>query len=149
MNAIPEAERTPSVVNLSPDDLLPSDRTLGVTWDVNEYTIKFKVKISEKPLTRRGILSIVSSLFDPLGLVSPVTLRAKIIVQSLCRQKLGWDDRIPQKNRDEWKNWLSTLPCLENISVNRCFKPQGFGHIKNARSAMDRKLVTEHARTCD
>ncbi|VDI83955.1 Hypothetical predicted protein [Mytilus galloprovincialis] len=48
--------------------------------------------------------AIVSSIFDPLGLVSPVTLRAKAIVQNLCRLKLGWDEQIPQYYCDEWKN---------------------------------------------
>ena len=47
--------------------------------------------------------------------------------------KLGWDDEIPQVNQSEWQNWLGTLPHLHNISVNRCFKPQGFGDIKNAQ----------------
>ena len=35
--------------------------------------------------------------------------------------------------QSEWQNWLGTLPHLHNISVNRCFKPQGFGDIKNAQ----------------
>ena len=47
--------------------------------------------------------------------------------------KLGWDDEIPQVNQSEWQNWLGTLPHLHNISVIRCFKPQGFGDIKNAQ----------------
>lgn len=133
LNSIPESERAPSIVSLNPCDALPSDRALGINWDVNEDKIKFKVKIADQPLTRRGILSIVSSIFDPLGLVSPITLRAKAIVQNLCRQKLGWDDQIPLMNQIEWKNWLGTLPHLENVSVNRCFKPKGFGNITNAQ----------------
>lgn len=112
LNSIPESERAPSIVSLNPCDALPSDRALGINWDVNEDKIKFKVKIADQPLTRRGILSIVSSIFDPLGLVSPITLRAKAIVQNLCRQKLGWDDQIPLMNQIEWKNWLGTLPHL-------------------------------------
>lgn len=91
------------------------------------------VKVGNRPLTRRGILSIVSSIFDPLGLVSPITLRAKAIVQHLCRMKLGWDDEIPQVKQSEWQNWLGTLPHLHNIFVNRCLKPQEFGDIKNAQ----------------
>ena len=131
--AIPVSERAPSVVSLNPCDALPSDRALGINWDVNEDKIKFMVKVADRPLTRRGILSIVSSIFDPLGLVSPITLRAKTIIQQLCRKKLGWDAEIPQVHQNEWQSWLSTLPHLQNISVNRCFKPQGFGNIHNAQ----------------
>ncbi|CAG2254433.1 unnamed protein product [Mytilus edulis] len=133
LNAIPESERASSVVSLGPSDMLPSDKALGVIWDVNEDKIKFKVKLSDKPLTRRGILSVVSSIFDPLGLVSPVTLRAKAIVQHLCKEKFGWDEQIPQEYHDKWKSWVKNLPCLENLSVNRCFLPRDVQHVKNVQ----------------
>ena len=104
LRSIPESERSPSVVSLNPCDDLPRDRALGINWDVNDDKIKFIVQVADRPFTRRGILSIVSSIFDPLGLVSPITLRAKAIVQDLCRKKLGWDDEIPLANQTEWKN---------------------------------------------
>ena len=85
--AIPESERAPSVLSLNPCDALPSERALGINWEVNEN--EFMVKVADRPLKRRGILSIVSSIFDPLGLVSPITLRTKAIVQHLSRMKLG------------------------------------------------------------
>ncbi|XP_063405949.1 uncharacterized protein LOC134689913 [Mytilus trossulus] len=133
LNAIPESERASSVVSLGRSDMLPSDKALGVIWDVNEDKIKFKVKLSDKPLTRRGILSIVSSIFYPLGLVSPVTLRAKAIVQHLCKEKFGWDEQIPQEYHDKWKSWVKNLQCLENLSVNRCFLPRDVQHVKNVQ----------------
>ncbi|XP_053376744.1 uncharacterized protein LOC128547687 [Mercenaria mercenaria] len=95
IDLISEAERAPSVVKLEPGTSLPSDRALGVMWNVNDDTLSFKVKLTDKPLTRRGILSVVSSIFDPLGLASPVTLQAKAIIQELCKEKLGWDEEIP------------------------------------------------------
>ena len=128
---IPESERAPAVVSLGPEDALPCDRALGVNWNVNGDTITFKIKIAEKPLTRRGILSIVSAIFDPLGLLAPVTLRAKAIVQSLCRKKIGWDDAVPRKEQDEWQRWLMNLLCLENIRISRCFQPRSFSNLKN------------------
>ena len=64
--AIPESERAPSGVNLNPCDALPSDRALGINWNVNEDKIKFVVKVEDRPLTRPGILSTVSFIFDPL-----------------------------------------------------------------------------------
>lgn len=130
LETIPEAERAPSVVDLNPDDNLPSEKALGIIWDINDDMIKFRVKISDKPLTRRGILSVLSSIFDPIGLLSPVMLKAKIIIQNLCRAKLAWDDTIPQIYSDQWHNWLRSLPCLENLTVNRCFKPNWFHNAK-------------------
>ena len=52
--AIPESERAPSVVSLNPCDALPTDRALGINWDVNEDQIKFVVKVADRPLTRTG-----------------------------------------------------------------------------------------------
>ena len=118
---------------LNPCDALSCDRAIGINWDVNEDRIKFVVKVADRPLTRRGILLIVSSIFDPLWLVTLITLWAKTIVQHQCRKKLGWDDEIPKVHQVEWQTLLGTLPHLQNISVNRCFKQQGLGDIHNAQ----------------
>ena len=91
---------------------LSTDRALGVIWDVNDDAIKYNVKLEEKPRTRRGITSTVSSIFDPLGLIAPIILKEKIILQDLNKQsiKLGWDNLIPNEKEEEWIKWKSTLP---------------------------------------
>lgn len=130
LNTIPLSERAPSVTSLLPDVALPSERALGVIWDTNDDMIKIKVSVANKPITRRGILSIVSALFDPIGLVSTATLKAKVIVQKSFREKLQCDDPLPETMRNEWQSWLATLPYLEKVSVNRCYKPSDFGDVK-------------------
>jgi hypothetical protein len=73
------------------------------------------------PLTRRGILAIVSSVFDPLGLVAPVILEGKIIVQELSRDGKGWDDPIPEDIQTRWLDWKSQLRNLADLKVPRCY----------------------------
>ena len=136
LNASPESERAPAIVSLNPCDELPSDRTLGINWNINGDEMKFKVKVNDQPCTRSSILSVVSSLYDPLGIVSPITLRAKSLIQNLCRQKLGWDDKISMMEQNEWQTWVNSLPHIENVAVSRCFKSQGFGNIKNPKLHM-------------
>jgi len=86
------------------------------------------VKVKEKPPTRRGILSLVSSVYDPLGFASPSVLPANVILlQDLCCRGLKWDDVVPDEHLKNWQQWLRDLPRLEEFSVNRCFKPSGFG----------------------
>ena len=58
-------------------------------------TLQFRIELKDKPLSRRGILSTVSSVFDPLGLVAPFILVGKRILQELCRDGVGWDDEVP------------------------------------------------------
>jgi len=128
LNAIPEAERAKNVKKLD-FETFPTERALGVQWDVEEDRLGFKTQVKEKPLTRRGILSVMSSVYDPLGIVSPFMLPVKILLQDLCKRKLGWDDPIPTSEMTRWNRWLEDLPKLSNISIPRCVKPPEFGDV--------------------
>ncbi|XP_026054781.1 uncharacterized protein LOC113040736 [Carassius auratus] len=88
---------------------------------------KFKINLKEKPVSRRGILSVTSSIYDPLGFLAPVILPSKILMQQLCREKLAWDDDIPKQSAERWITWLSGLNQLTDFSVPRCIKPVDFG----------------------
>ena len=68
---------------------LPSQRALGLQWCVESDTFTFNICLRTRPFTRRGILSVIGSVFDPLGFVVPFILNAKQILQDLCRIKLG------------------------------------------------------------
>ena len=124
--AIPESERATSVKDLQLG-VMPSQRALGVKWNLESDTFGFKVKVKEKPPSRRGILSLVSSVYDPLGFASPFVLPAKVILQDLCCRGLKWDEVVPDENLKNWQQWLRDLPRLEEFSVNRYFKLSGFG----------------------
>ena len=129
---VPVTERAPSVVNLDLEDL-PVERTLGVQWAMETDDFNFRIMDEGKALTRRGILSVVSSMYDPLGFVAPIILPAKSLLQSLCKQKYGWDEEISQADSTVWQEWLKDLACLRTISVPRCFKPPGFGAVVNVQ----------------
>lgn len=125
---MPESERAGSVKDLCFDE--PSiERALGVLWNIGRDEFGFKIKVKDKPPTRRGILSIVSSVYDPLGFVSPFVLPAKILMQELCRKNLGWDDPIHVDHLTRWKSWQEELSKLEQLRVPRCVKPLGFGKV--------------------
>lgn len=107
----------------------PNERALGVQWNISSDTFGFSIIIKDRPATRRGILSVVSSVYDPLGFIAPFIRPAKILLQELCKKKLDWDDKIPDKDLERWNAWLEALPKLEYFSVNRCFKPADFGEV--------------------
>ena len=85
------------------------------------------MKVKEKPPTGSGILSLVSSVYDPLGFASPFVLLTKVILQKLCCHGLKWDEVVPDEHLKNWQQWVRDLPRLEESSVNSCFKPSGFG----------------------
>ena len=108
-------------------DALPVQRSLGTYWCIESDTLGFRIELKDKPLSRRGILSTISSVYDPLGIVSPVILTGKQILQDLCCQKVDWDDPLPDEIIARWGRWRTELPQLEKVKLNRCIKPPGFG----------------------
>ena len=122
----------PSELRASPNldldlDQLPTERALGVYWDAQSDTFKFKTIATCKPSTKRGVLSTVSSMFDPLGFLSPFVFSAKILLQELWRKKLPWDQEIPEPYLTQWRRWLEQLPHVITIEIPRCYKTQTLG----------------------
>ena len=131
LNSIPSEECSKDIQTRSLDyDDLPSGRALGVHWSLVHDSYGFSINMKTKPSTRRGILSTMSSIYDPLGFVAPFILYAKKILQDLCReQQLDWDDPVPEEYSVCWNDWLDELPQLEDVQVNRCIKPLAYGDV--------------------
>lgn len=131
---IPEQDRADGVKELDLGlDSLPLERALGVHWCVESDCFQFSIVLQDKPCTRRGILSTLSSIFDPLGFVAPLLLDGKSILQELCRREVGWDDPIPDEVKVKWEKWRSELLEVQRISIPRCYKPDNFGSVVNAQ----------------
>ena len=120
---IPEEERGKSLENIDIlKDQLPENSTLGLQWNTEEDSFVYNVTLPAKPKTRRGLLSLTASLFDPLGFVCPVTLIPKKLQQRLCKENFEWDDIMPDHFAAEISSWRNNLHCLSQIRVPRCFK---------------------------
>ncbi|XP_046551173.1 uncharacterized protein LOC124260894 [Haliotis rubra] len=102
MKSIPSEERAKDVKQLNLDcGDLPSERALGVFWFVESDTLGFQIQSKHKPNTKRGILSIVSSIYDPLGFIAPFVLHAKQLLQCLQMKQYAWDQEIDDASRDK------------------------------------------------
>ena len=108
-------------------DPMPVQRSLGTYWCIESDSFGFRIELRDKPVTRRGILSAISSVYDPLGAVSPVILNGKQILQALCRQNVIWDDLIPTDILPLWEKWRTELPLIEKLKFPGCLKPSEFG----------------------
>ena len=97
-------------------------------WHVGDDVFYYvdKRRDIDHPVTKRSILSHVSSLYDPLGLVCPVIMQGRLLFQEAVRLKLGWDTEIPAALSDKWSEWLLSLKALENIKFLRCIIPSEF-----------------------
>lgn len=92
---------------------------LGLHWSPSQDRFLFRAQSQKGKLTKRSILSETARQFDPLGLIQPVIVVAKIIMQELWALKLDWDESIPQALATQWIQWTDKLPLLNEISLPR------------------------------
>ena len=111
--------------------LLPSQvsntsqtKILGQVWDVEKdlLTFNFTKELSSDavPCTKRKFLSEAGTLFDPLGLISPILFVMKLLFQRIWVLKLGWDERLPADISHSWANFKAQIPKLTNFTLPRC-----------------------------
>ena len=130
---------------------LPIERILGVEWCIESDAFKFRMELKDKPFTRRGILVTRSSISDPLGLIAPVVLVGKQILQEICHGK-DWYGPIEGEGHAKWERWRNQLPLLEQQNIPRNFQPPEFGSIatlsyiicqKRLKSGTDNVLISD------
>ena len=121
------------------------EKVLGVNWDPINDHLCFSAKLNffstqkrrvqkdnshndsklTLPLTKQMILSQVNSMYDPLGLAGPFTVRAEILLRHLWAnsEKLDWDDSIPEDNKQQWSAFFNELPEVNQVKFERFLKP--------------------------
>ena len=108
-------------------------KVLGITWDTQKDLLEFDLRKllneGKERVTKRGILSTLATLFDPQGIISPVAVKAKVLFQELCVEKLGWDDPLPADKASIWEMWLNDLYQVGTISIPRCVYDESEGEI--------------------
>ncbi|XP_052694839.1 uncharacterized protein LOC128173163 [Crassostrea angulata] len=104
-------------LNLDEDQLV--QRSLGMRWNLSSDMFEFRISTDDKPTTRRGVLSTVNSLFDPLGFLSPVIISGKLILRDVVTCTSDWDEPLPDHILASWEEWSSSLKELEKIHIPR------------------------------
>ncbi|XP_073955623.1 uncharacterized protein [Choristoneura fumiferana] len=94
-------------------------KILGLSWLPQPDCFTFKVSVDDRRCTKRTILSEIARIFDPLGLLSPLTFFAKYLMQLLWVSGVAWDDDAPDNISLEWKAFRAQLPVLSSVNVPR------------------------------
>ncbi|XP_044573965.1 uncharacterized protein LOC123258153 [Drosophila ananassae] len=89
-------------------------KTLGIRWQANKDEFFFAPSdITPKAvLSKREVLSQIARLFDPAGWLAPFVIRAKIFMQEIWLQQLGWDDPLPAELMGKWNEFLMSYPTI-------------------------------------
>ncbi|XP_075162846.1 uncharacterized protein LOC142235479 [Haematobia irritans] len=95
-------------------------KTLGLALLPKADHLKVKVNLTPiRSVTKRTVTSDLARIFDPLGLLSPVVVRAKIFAQELWNLNLSWDEAVPSEFDYRWRNFRDSLKSLETFPVHR------------------------------
>lgn len=106
-------------------------KTLGMYWQPSNDTFQFKVNLFIPPniITKRVILSDISRIFDPIGLISPIVITAKLFMQEIWLIKgLGWDHPVPEAILTRWTHYQASLKALNQLTVPRRVLSGGSKH---------------------
>ncbi|XP_076660041.1 uncharacterized protein LOC143363331 [Halictus rubicundus] len=96
-------------------------KTLGIVWNSSNDSITYAVETCSPPSrsTKRSITSEIAKIYDPLGLLGPVIITAKMLLQRIWTIKVDWDESLPMDIHTEWIRFYNKLPALNNITFPR------------------------------
>ena len=127
--SIPEDQRRNGVKNADLIGDLPAEKALGIQWNIPDDSFTFNIQVNRRPLAKRKMPSIISSIYDPLGLASPFLLEGRQLLQSLCNQLVLWGDVVGPQLRKDQERWEQKLKGVQDIHISRCIKPHMIGKI--------------------
>lgn len=108
-------------------------KTLGIRYspveDIFQYTFRDTLPTKCK-FTKRDILSKTAQLFDPIGLLTPITIIPKLIIQALWKEQLGWDDSVPIAIKNQWEIYNEKLLVIDKIQIPRLIVSPSAIHIE-------------------
>ncbi|GFU44653.1 reverse transcriptase domain-containing protein [Nephila pilipes] len=98
------------------DSGVQSSKVLGIPWNVihDYFTIDVKGLLeldTSKPVTKRIVLQSAGKIYDPVGFLSPYTIKLKCLLQELWLRKLAWDDELPPDIYATWLQWWFIHNC--------------------------------------
>lgn len=105
-------------------------KSLGILWNSVTDNLQYEINHTAigQNITKRIILGEIAKIFDPLGLLGPITTRAKIIMQKLWTININWDESLPQDIYYEWQNYRESLHNINELEIERNINPQNQGN---------------------
>lgn len=129
MNAFPREDLCKEMVTLNLEkDTLLVHQSLGLSWNLQNDAFTFQIQLEDKPDTRRGCLSTLNSIYDPLGFVAPMLIQGKILLRGITNS-LNWDEELEPKAARKWKVWKGSLSLLQNVVVPRIYFEESLSHL--------------------
>ena len=125
LQSVSSGDSTPDAKDITAEG---NCRALGIRWDVSNdvFTYSSPDFGDTRYISKRVMLSQLSTIYDPLGIVAVVIHPGKVLFQSVTRIKMSWDEPVPPKIADEWRLWTNSLRFLSELRIPRCVCPSEF-----------------------
>jgi len=126
---IPEELRSPKMRDLGGGSSL-TEKILGLSWNPESDELAITCSVErlegalsdrEKRPTKREVLRVVMSLFDPLGIITPFVVRGRILLQEIWRSEIGWDDELSGTVHKKWLAWVDMMETVAQVRIPRCY----------------------------
>lgn len=93
---------------------------LGLRWDpkTDRFSLsRLDLGINRKFKSKREVLSQLSKIFDPIGILSLITFRAKLLMQDIWQENVTWDERLQESYQEKWFELAEELRNLLNYHL--------------------------------
>lgn len=102
-------------------------KVLGLVWRSQKDEFVFDLKglldiLKGKENTKRNVLQISARIFDPIGFLTPFTIRVKCLFQELWERGISWDEQLPPDLAEKWDQWCAELPRLHLVAIPRWYQ---------------------------
>lgn len=130
MKTVPNAKPVRKKLNLNMNQP-QMERSLGLMWDPDKDIFQCDLKMKRIPETvrnglikptKREMLRVIMSMYDPLGMLSPFTIKRKKLLQEVWTTNIGWDDQLENKEYLKWLIWLHGMSEAEKCQIPRWYR---------------------------
>ena len=90
-------------------------KRLGLVWDKRNDSLEVAMGKDKAVSIKRGDLSGLARIYDPLGLVSPTILQGKLLYREICEANVAWDGELPKPLQKQWNDWSINLAELFTV----------------------------------
>ena len=101
-------------------------KVLGIKW--NEYTDMLIIDPNDfvpdeifENVTKRKVLGVIASFYDPVGYIQPIIVQLKIFFQLICKEEYGWDEELTDELKKKWNMVIGSVKKAGKINVQRCY----------------------------
>lgn len=157
LNEVPPSDRVDISSSFGDDDSI-GVKVLGLQWNHQEDFFYYSVQSSEIVMTKRGMLSLIARIFDPLGLLAPIIFYAKHLMQRVWLSKLSWDEQLTPDLANDWQQFVFDLSAVTKLKIPRFLgtKTSGYGvlcgfcdaSVKGYAAVVYIRLETANDRPC-